>query len=710
MSARPRHSAVRGLFALLCGVVLTLPSPALAGSEAKTRPARLDVKGYGIVGNRELERILKTLELGGAKPDFFTVGFIEDASIILTSRVKQDGFLEPRITVELDTDGGQQLLRTGESLRHEPLPPSLRVKRALFRINKGVFYHLVALNFEGLKAVPEKQARSFFVETGTLVNLKSHRVYTPEGARRGLNNLRDRLERLGFRQALVEIEDLHRDDVTGAVRMVVRIREGPHFTVHSVRERFFFEDAEQPEESPSKELNVPYSRPWLQDYQQSLKTNLYRLGYPDATVEVRPGPGDTNLTEIRLELIADVKSGPRVRVGEVRIEGERKTKEPFLKRRVRVERGDWLNPVRAERGRYRLAQLGVFRGVSLDYEAVDERTRNLIYRVEEGKRFDLSLLFGYGSYELLRGGVEAGLFNIWGLAHHANLTAIQSFKASSGEFTYTVPQFAASDIDVFLGADGLRREEVSFVREEYGGGIGAHRFVRQIATDLTLRYNYEILKAAEPDSDFAVEGLTNAAVSAFIAEIRHDRRDNLLYPRRGYRLVGTFEFASEALGGEVDYQRIEASGSWHLPLGGGRYFSLGLSHGLVVTSGEAREDLPFNRRLFPGGENSIRGYQEGEASPRNEEGKFVGTETFTLGVAEFEQAITRRWSVVLFADALGFARRLEDYPFDTGLYSVGAGLRWRTLIGPVRVEYGHNLNPRSEDPSGTFHFSLGYPF
>ena len=50
------------------------------------------------------------------------------------------------------------------------------------------------------------------------------------------------------------------------------------------------------------------------------------------------------------------------------------------------------------------------------------------------------------------------------------------------------------------------------------------------------------------------------------------------------------------------------------------------------------------------------------------------------------------------------------YPIDEYLYTAGLGVRYQTLIGPVRLEYGRNLNPRPNDPSGTLHLSLGFPF
>ena len=106
----------------------------------------------------------------------------------------------------------------------------------------------------------------------------------------------------------------------------------------------------------------------------------------------------------------------------------------------------------------------------------------------------------------------------------------------------------------------------------------------------------------------------------------------------------------------------------------------------------------------------VRGYQEGEAAPRNAQGKIVGAEAYTVGNVEFEQGITPRWSVVAFVDGVEFAERISDYPGNEALFSVGGGLRWKTIVGPVRLEYGYNLNPRKKDPVGTLQFSLGFPF
>jgi outer membrane translocation and assembly module TamA len=65
---------------------------------------------------------------------------------------------------------------------------------------------------------------------------------------------------------------------------------------------------------------------------------------------------------------------------------------------------------------------------------------------------------------------------------------------------------------------------------------------------------------------------------------------------------------------------------------------------------------------------------------------------------------------VAFVDALGSAAQLRNYPFDERLYTAGLGVSYQTLIGPIRLEYGHNLNPRIGDPHGTWQISIGNPF
>jgi len=689
-------------------VLLACVEPQRTFSTPKaTKPAKLEVKGYGLLGNWRLKRMLRDVELGGKKPEFFAPTFIEDSALLLTSRVKEDGYRTPVIRISIELAGGEKLRVDSNELMESPLSPELRATAIIFSIEKGVLYHYRRLTVEGLTVLKEKEALSYFIEAEGLLNTKGMRVYTPQRLRQGLSSLTDALERRGYVQAQVTAAQEAMDPKSGAVDVRIQVREGPKFLVRSVRE-----ETPQTNSSVSQVFSgpKPYSRFWVQDFAVQLKNVLYRKGYPDVTVDLKPDQGQTNANLVMLDMVATVNPGNQVRVGQVVFQGQKRTNPVFMSRRVRVERGDLLNPIRVEAGRFRLAELGIFQHVDVAYTNVDENTRSVFYSVEEGKRREISLLFGWGSYELLRGGVIYDEYNIWGLAHHVRLKATQSIKATSGDLTYTIPDILGKNADLFLYGSGLRREEISFTRVEYGGGVGVHKLFTPVHTDVNLRYSYQILDAMSIVPAVASEGLTNPAVGSIILDLKHDRRDSPLYPRRGYKIFLNIETAASELGGDANYERVELWTSWHHRLMDSMWLSLGFSHGVAISFGSASDNLPFNKRFFPGGANSIRGYQEGEASPRNEEQQIVGAESYMLGTVELEQALNRKWSIVGFVDTLGIAEHMENYPFNRTLYSVGGGLRWRTLIGPVRLEYGYNLNPRHLDPTGTLQFSFGFPF
>jgi outer membrane translocation and assembly module TamA len=222
-----------------------------------------------------------------------------------------------------------------------------------------------------------------------------------------------------------------------------------------------------------------------------------------------------------------------------------------------------------------------------------------------------------------------------------------------------------------------------------------------------VRYAYEFLKTEDSPDPEINDDFTQ--VSALILDGQLERRDNPLAPRRGYRFFGNVEFSSPSLGSEAEYELIQAGFSGHLPLARGLILHGAVQHG-VIFSPDPVVDLPFNKRFLPGGENTVRGYQRGGASPYNDMGQQLGAETFLLWNVELEQYLTERWSIVAFLDGVGIAADVAEYPFDEVLWSVGGGVRWNSIIGPVRAEYGYNLNRRTFDPEGTIHVSIGFPF
>jgi outer membrane protein assembly complex protein YaeT len=523
--------------------------------------------------------------------------------------------------------------------------------------------------------------------------------------------LREAYSRAGYQNAIVTTNSLARDEVRGAVDVEVKVEEGLPSSVRSVLVKIYESGQEKTNLERRLTPNESFSQLWQQKLSRQLQAEQYSMGYPDATVEFTTLARETISGTNRIDLLARIERGQLVYLHDIRFEGNKRTETFVLNGRVTLKEGGLLNRVEAERSRRRLARLGVFESVRIRYNEVDEDERDVVFDLQEAKPISVSVLAGVGSYELLRGGVEVEHRNVLGLAHNLRLRGMQSFKASKGDLLYTVPEVLGENVNLFLQGSGLRREEVSFTRKEYGGSLGLQKRLIPIKTDFSLRYDYEFLNALQTDAAKTnLTGVQEARSAAIILEMNHDRRDQPLLPHRGLKLFSRMEYATASLGGNVDYQRIILGGSYHIDLRGGRLVHLGLTHGVSFTVGGTPDELPFNKRFFPGGENSVRGYQEGEASPLDDHGDQLGAETYTQSNLEFEQLLTKTWSVVGFFDAVGFAQQRDNYPWDEGLYSVGGGLRWRTLIGPIRLEYGYNLHRREHDPVGTLHFSVGFPF
>ena len=706
-SSLPASGAARLLCLPLLWGLLT-PVPAGAAQTHSTKRAKLKISGFGLLGNRELKKTVRLMRGSSHAPQFYDADFVEDAALIILSTLNRGGYLEPRLTVTLILADDSVKKSEWDKNLETVLPRPLEAKNVRFRVRRGLLYHYKHIGIAGLESLSPVKARSFFAEAGFLVPIKSTRVYTPSKLQGSIDDLTGALEREGLENASVTATRLERNDTNGAVRVEITVREGLKSIVRSARTEVYAPDETSPHEAGWLQPQTAYSRFWLQDFAQGLRAKQYRKGFPDTAVEVSTVQRAANATTVEVDLLAQVKTGPWIELGKVRYEGNQRTKLSVMESRVDLKPGEKLDRIEVERGRNRLSRLGAFDYVGVRYEILDDETRDVVYELKESKTLDFSLLFGYGSYELLRGGFELNHKNAFGLAHQARLRATQSFKSTSADFLYTLPEMFHEDVDVFLNASGLRREELSFVREEYGGGGGVGRSFRPISTDVILRYNYQFLNAL--DNRAATAALERTRVGAIVLDLKHDRRDNPLLPRKGYNLFANVEVASAALGGDVDYQRIELAASYHANLVSGLSLHLGLRHGVALDDSGKDPQVPFSKRFFPGGENSIRGYRQGEASPRDAAGNLLGAESYLLGNVELEQFLTPSLSMVAFVDGVGFAEHQIDYPAREALCSAGGGFRWKTIIGPVRFEYGHNLNPRHGDPKGTFHFSVGFPF
>ena len=678
-------------------------------SAGSARAAEFKVDGLNWIGNHKAEQRLRLL-LGNRPGADLDASTIEDASLVLFSSLADEGYLLPAIRAEVFLASGTSADYPLDAHLEHPLPRPLAATAVILHVERGIRFAVRDLVFAGLTAIPEKNARAFFVGEEPLIPLASERIYSPGRLQRSLGNLGESLRQMGYADAQVTAAAVHLDRTTGRVGVDVLVQEGRRWIVKDLH-LATTDGSAPPEKIEVGHLGGPWNSPWRQDTTTAIRRWYYTRGYPDVQVALDPTSTPQADGTSAVSVVVHITPGPLVHVGEVQFKGNRYTHDDTLRRLVKSGPGDVLNPVKFDNAQARISRLGVFRAVDLRYDPPVADTRDVIYDLTEGRRQEVSVLAGYGSYEQLRGGVEWEHYNLWGRAHSSSLKFIQSMKSTEGDYTYTVPELFGSTLDGSARLFGLRRQEPSFLHEEYGANVSILFPLRSLGLSLTTGYTFK--HVLDTEDELATKGTDEPAtnVASIDLGLVRDRRDNPLRPRKGYKLSLQAELANHALGGEVIYQQFILAGSYHTNWGDSRWLHLGLSQGVVLTLGAPDQaSIPVSVLFFPGGEGSIRGYQRGEAAPRAPDGQFVGAKTYTLANAELEQALTKNLSVVIFGDALGEAARLEDYPWSEKLYAVGLGVRYQTIIGPVRVEYGHNLNPRPLDPSGTLLVSIGFPF
>lgn len=716
-------------------------------AKPEIEPGAIVVKGCGIWENRMLKKVIwLLLPEEGSRPEFLRSDFIEDAVYMMQADLEDKGYLAPSMEIELELESGeiQQYSWKRDTLLQLPRP--LYVRKATFHVDRGVLSHYETITFNGLESISNEEADSYFRGAEFLIPQKSSRVYSPAGLDRGLANLEQALQLLGYADARATVESLERDTTTGVVNATILVVEGAMHRIRSTVETIQSAGADGNPLTVTQTPNVPFSKRWLAEWSREMRRAQYRQGYPETRIGIAEPVVEMDGDIVWVDLEATTEPGMQYELGEIRFTGNERTRERYLRKKVRLETGEPLDLFKVQDGRYELSKTGLFDSVRLilddpnltdDSKAADgsdDRSdegeedegsadgaesdiedavarplpRGVTYELKEARYTQVNLLAGYGTYELVRAGVEWEQRNLFGVAHSSRLRFVKAVRATRAQYDYSVPGLFGTPTDGFASLYARERLEPAFRRREVGGSIGIERPIPSIRSRVGVRYTQEYLDAGRVPL-VREYGLSSGRVGSLAFNILHEARDNAMSPEKGHHLFSRAEIASSHLGGVANYQLFEVGGSLHRPLDSGRFLHFGFTHGIIRSQGNRSDNLPFNKRFFPGGENSIRGYQLTEASPL-ENDSLVGAEAYWLFSGEFEQALTPTWSLVLFSDTVGIAANLDDYPSTEILLSVGLGIRWKTVVGPVRLEYGHNVNPRSQDPSGTVLVSIGFPF
>ncbi len=479
-----------------------------------------------------------------------------------------------------------------------------------------------------------------------------------------------------------------------------------------------------------------------------LATDIYRIkgkyfdhGYLGVGVS-----DSVRIDNHRVHILFSIQPGTQLRVGGITIEGNRLVRRGVIEKEIELKPGDVCRFNRVLKTQRNLFETGLFTVVDVVPENIDpiDRTVDIRIRVRERKGSWIEAGFGVGNL------LGSRVFSEWGTRNLAGTGKTLRVKA---QYAFDLFEGNKFDIDKFDLTNTFHRYDIVFQQRRFLGirlGIGLNGFVERDATvpDLEVRrigysigFTHDFGRNSEVLSSLSFEEITRkpsglpeekSRSHSYGLAVSRDTRDFLLDPHRGEYRVLSGEIAGGILGGDNDFYKFTGGYQRYRSLGGKRVLAWRGRAGYARAYGRS-DAVPVESRYFLGGANSVRGYDEASLGPRFRDGagnqRVAGGEILLLAnlEARFPLPLISRWnfSGAVFLDAGNVWADVSDVSAsdfalssdrnETGSddfrYGLGAGIRYNTPVGPIRVDYGYPLKPDLfTDTGGTWYFSLGQMF
>lgn len=612
-----------------------------------------------------------------------------------------------------------------------------------YAVSRGMRYKLVRVAITGNHYFDSESIRDrMFMQPAHFLILRNGR-YSEAFQKRDEESIKNLYVANGFRDAKVTttvMKDMR--GKPGDIGVTVHIDEGSQWIVdHLVvngapKLSASLSSLASGEGQPFSELNVASDR-------DTILTYYYNGGFPQATFNASwrtasPGHIDLvyNITEGRQEFVRDVlRSGLDI------------TRPSVVDRIIKMKPGDALSPTQETDIQKQLYDLDIFASVDTAVENPDGDTEHkyVLYHFDEANRYNLTLGFGaqlgdFGtpsSTTLAAPGGTTGLspivsaalsrINFLGLGQTATLQGVYSSLEKRLSLSYLQPRFLNVDGQTMtytlLYDDSLNIRTFAARREEASVQL-SRRFTKALTANFTASYRQDAV------SDIIIPVLL---VSQFLQTVRlgmvsssfiWDRRDNPANPHHGMYNTASFDLSGRFFGSQRSFARALLRNATYYSLGHNWVLARQTQFGLIVPFSppagiSAEQSVPLPERFYAGGADSLRAFPFNEAGPRDTGASLVpgGPSSeptgFPLGGnALFINNTELRFPFlgeniqgVLFHDmgnvysslgAISFGvhqTNLQD--FDYMVHDVGFGIRYRTPVGPIRVDLAYSINPPS---------------
>jgi translocation and assembly module TamA len=436
---------------------------------------------------------------------------------------------------------------------------------------------------------------------------------------------------------------------------------------------------------------------------------LREAGYPLATVALPAAVLHRDQKE--LDVSFQVETGPKAALGSIRLTGLRDVSETFMRERLLLHPGEPFSPSKIETARQDLLSLGVFSSVRILPAARLDPHGDLPLDIDVQERKLHAVDLGASWSTDLGANLNAAWHhrNLFGQAEQLNLTAaVQlggSATASPGAqlgAQFIKPDFLRRDQSLEVNLNLVDQNLVAYDQRALIERIG-------ITRKLSPRWSVQAGILAEQ------EGITQEEVSRtydFVGlplSIKYDSTISLLDPVSGMRAtVSVTPF--QALNGPKStflVTQVSVSGYFDFGTQGRSVIAL---RGLVgEASGVGVFGLPPDQRLYAGGSGTVRGYRYQSIGPRFADGKPTGGTAVSAATIELRQRFLESWGAVTFLD-VGQASS-DGKPFSANWRAGGgAGLRYYTPIGPIRLDFAVPLIRQEGGDSFEVYIGIGQAF
>jgi outer membrane protein insertion porin family len=645
------------------------------------------VRDVDFVGNKKGDRETLQEKIDIKLGSVYNPVEVQRAVEKLRDWYEDEGYFEVQITpnIEKFADGDVRLVFSIAEGRQ------ITIDRIVFQGNPGV-------SDVQLKSAMETKERQYFILRG-----KVQRQRLDADVDRILSAYND----FGYTQARVESTDVAIDREKARVTITITVVEGPQFKVGEVKTTGV---TLLPEREVERQIRLKpgdvFSVGKVRDSTQGI-LNLYStIGRASADVNPRR---EQLATGNQINLTFEITEGPEVYVERININGNVRSQDKILRRELPLHEGDLYTLQKRERARQKLVNLGFFESVSVTTQPGSDKTK-IVVNVDVVERATgiFSIGGGYSSVDSLVGTIDLAQRNFLGRGWEAAIRLRAGANTQQGTISFTEPWLF--DRPLSAGFDIYKSIRVfsEYTYDSTGVNLRmSHPFAEYWRWHVGYRASQDDISEI---ADFATpqireqEGVTITSSVGF--SVTRDSRDIIAAPTKGAQTALSIDFAG--LGGDSRYVKATALQTYFRPIWLNHI--LGMRGEVGYGFGWADEDLPLFERFFLGGPNSIRSFKFHSLSPVDEGGFKTGGTTQAIGNVEYIIPLPFGFRLAAFFDignVWGF--RTEFDPTDLRK-AVGGGVRWQSPFGPIRVDYGFNLDRKAGEGPGAFHFSVGSPF